>query len=446
MQFKGWMWGALALLAPAACGAQSALEPLRALIAGQHEPRPAGPVMSLDEAERIALAENPEIRLALRKVHVAQQHVAVAGALEDPQAMVREWSVPLAQPWDYNAAQNMFMVGQPLPGPGKRALRTAAAQWDVTAARDELAETQLRVRVQARKAFFDLLRAQEELRIHDQHVEIATQAIEAAKIKYTAGKIPQVEVVKAQLALTRLAEHMIRFDRDAGVAQARLNTALGREPGTAIQVKGAYELARELPSLDMLEAQAMKTRPDLLDAEAAVGKSRSEEKLAGRGLVPDFNVAAGYMLMPTGSDFRNNYMLEGSMTLPWLNRRRHANEIAEAAAATQARDAELDAMRNAARGQIGVALAEAKAAQRLARVYQDALRQQSEEALHAAVIAYENDQTSFLDLLDSQMTVIDVDLAWVDALAEFDQRLAELEMAVGGPIEQGNAAQTEDVR
>jgi outer membrane protein TolC len=191
-----------------------------------------------------------------------------------------------------------------------------------------------------------------------------------------------------------------------------------------------------LPSLEQLTQTAMQERPDLREAAAEAGKSRREQALANKTYAPDFNVAAGYMLMPVGSSFRNNYMVEGSMSLPWLNRRRHEAELAVAASATTEKDAEFDAARNLARGQIGEALAEAQAAQRLARVYQDSLREQAEETLHAAVIAYENDQTSFLDLLDSQMTVVDVDLAWIDALGEFNLRMAELEMVTGAPVEQ----------
>jgi cobalt-zinc-cadmium efflux system outer membrane protein len=52
------------------------------------------------------------------------------------------------------------------------------------------------------------------------------------------------------------------------------------------------------------------------------------------------------------------------------------------------------------------------------------------------VIAYENNRTEFLDLLDSQMTVIDLDLAYLQAVSEFDARLADLELVVGAPIEQ----------
>jgi outer membrane protein TolC len=413
----------------------AALGAWSALIGGQHHAEATGRITNLDEVQRISLAENPEIHVATRRVAAAEAHIPLAGALDDPQFMYRGWGVPLSKPWDYNGAQNMLMIGQALPGPGKRALHTSIAQSGVIEAKSELAATRLRVQVDVRKAFYDLLRAQDEIRIHDQHVSIAGQAIEAARIKYTVGKIPQVEILKAQLALTRLAEHMIHFERDEEVARARLNALLGREPATPIRAQGDYGLGRPLPSLEALEKTALEARPDLLEAVAASEKSRREQTLAKRAFAPDFNVAAGYMLQPSGTTPRNNYMVEGSVSLPWLNRHKHEAEMTEAATVVTEKDVELDAMRNAARGQIEEALAEAKAAQRLARVYQDHLRQQSEETLHSAVVAYENDQTSFLDLLDSQMTVVDVDLAWIGALGEFNARMADLEMATGAPIE-----------
>lgn len=447
--FPVFLW-ALALAAPFAdCRAQtpdghSGLDGLGALIGEKSVADLSSRALTLGQVEDIALADNPEIHVAVRRVVAAEAHVPSAGVLDDPQFMYRGWGVPLKQPWNYNSAQNMLMLGQSLPGRGKRGLRTEVAQSDVTEAKDELEAARLRVKVEARKAFFDLLRAQDELRIHDQHVGIAHHAIEAARIKYTVGKVPQLEILKAQVALTRLAEHMIRFERDAETARSHLNTLLGRSPDNPLQIRGEYGLDVALPTLETLETTAMDARPDLQEAAAAEEKSRKEQALAKRTYVPDFNVAAGYMLMPSGSMVRNNYMVEGAVSLPWLNRGKHDAELAEAAAAVTERDAELTAMRNAAMGQIQESLAEARAAQRLARVYQDSLRAQAQSTLHAAVVAYESDQSSFLDLLDSQMTVVDVDLAWIDALGEFNMRMADLELAVGSPIQQLQLAATEE--
>ncbi len=427
--------------APASCGfAQSpdphdSLNAFGAIMDTAKKTESLTPALTLDEIERIALAENPEIHVAARKVSMAEAHVPTIGNLDDPQFMLRSWQVPLNKPWDYNAAQNMVMLSQSLPGSGKRALQTSIAQSDVTLAQDEFDAVRLRVRVEVRKALFDLLLAQEELRIHDQHVGIARQAIEAARIKYTVGKVPQQDVLKAQLAMTRLEEHMIRFDRDAEVACARMNTLLGRDPAMPIRVDGDFGVGADLPAGKQLEQLSLQSRPDLKEAQAAAGKSREEQVLAGKAYVPDFNLAGGYMLMPTGNNPRNNYMLEGSVTLPWLNRKKHDAEISEATVKVSEQDAEVAAMRNAAFGQIDEALAEARAAQRLARVYHDSLEPQAEATLHAAVIAYENNQTDLLDLLDSQMAVIDVNLAWFQSMGEFAASMSDLELAVGAPMD-----------
>jgi outer membrane protein TolC len=437
---------ALAGVSPAQTPAGSdGLAGFAALFQAAPRTEAAGPALTLDDVERMALARNPEIEVAARRVAISEAHVPVAGALDDPMAMYRGWGVPLQRPWNFNDAQNMFSISQTFPGSGKRALRTSIAESDVDVAKAQLDEARLEVQVRVHKAFDDLLLAEDELRIHDRHVEIARQAIEAARIKYTVGKTPQQDVLKAQVALTALAEHMIRFDHDADLARARLNTLLGRDPTTPLQIAGDFAALAPLPPDEKLEEIALQSRPDLLAAGQAADKSHKEQALAKKAYAPDFTVSAGYMLMPAGTNMRNEYMLEGSMNLPWLNHRKHDAEIAEATAQSTEQDAELAAQRNAAFGQIQGALVEAQAAQRLARMYRGQLRPQAEATLQSSVIAYENDKTTLLDLLDSQMEVINVDLAWIDAAADFDTRLADLELATGAPVDPHDLPATHDL-
>jgi cobalt-zinc-cadmium efflux system outer membrane protein len=165
-----------------------------ALLPQHQHTESSGPAMTLEEIEQMALIGNPDIRVAVRQLAVVEARVPAAGALDDPMLGYRGWGAPLSQPWNYNAAQNMFMVSQTFPGFGKRRLRTDIAHSDVTEAKAALENVRLDVRVQVRKAFYDLLRAQDELRIHDEHVGIARQAVDAARIKYTVGKVPQQPV------------------------------------------------------------------------------------------------------------------------------------------------------------------------------------------------------------------------------------------------------------
>ena len=401
-----------------------------------HSPEASGPALTLDDLERMALVKNPEIGVAARRVSISEAHVPVAGALDDPMAMYRGWGVPLQHPWSLNSAQNMFSISETLPGRGKRNLRTSVAESDVEVAKAQLGQVQLEVRIRIHKAFADLLRSEDEIRIHDQHVAIARQAIEAARIRYTTGKVPQQDILKAQVALTRLAEHMIQFDHDADLARARLNTLLARAPNSPLRVTGEHSVFDTLPQAQELDDLALRSRPDLMAVQQAVERSHREQALAKKAYVPDLTVSGGYMIMPSGQSFRNAYMVEGSMNLPWLNHRKRDAEIAEATVKVTEQDAEFTEQRNMVFGQIQEALVEAQAAQKLARLYHDELRPQAEATLQSSVIAYENDKTDLLDLLDSQMAVVDIDLAWIQAAADFDSRLADLELAAGASLQQ----------
>ena len=436
------------LLALFGCGltahGQSVLS-AAALLPQEQMTENSSPPLTLNEVEQKAMVGNPEIRVAVRQLAVVQTRVPAAGALDDPSFMYRAWGVPFRQPWNYNAAQNMFMVGQTFPWFGKRDLRANIARSDVDVAKAALENTRLQVRIAVRKAFYDLLRTQDEMRIHDEHVAIARQAVQAAKIKYTVGNVPQQDILKAQVALTRLAEHLIHFEQDAEVARSKLNTLMGRDPALPIRATGDYRIPARLPGTQDLEKLALQSRPDLAQARATIQKSEQEQKLAGKAFRPDVTVSGGYMLMPRGSEQRNSYMLEGSINLPWLNHRKHDAEIEEAKAKNSEQEAEYDALQNTTFGQIQEALAQVRASKRLADVYQNALKPQAEATLRSTLIAYENNHTDFLNLLDSQSAVIDIDLAYYQSLADFETRFSDLELAVGSPIDRNTQATVPEV-
>src|SRR5258708_20597235 len=62
--------------------------------------RPSSPPMSLADLETAALANNAEIRVATRRVAIAETRVRSAGSLGDPEFMYRGSGTPLAKPWN----------------------------------------------------------------------------------------------------------------------------------------------------------------------------------------------------------------------------------------------------------------------------------------------------------------------------------------------------------
>ncbi|HEX3321962.1 MAG TPA: TolC family protein [Terriglobales bacterium] len=397
-------------------------------------------VMELEDIQREAMANNPEIRAAEARVAVAKARTPAAGALDDPMLMYRNWGTPISKPWDWNQAQHMVMYQQTLPGPGKRAARTELANQQAAESEAQIEVVKREIGVRVRKAYYDLLRSIDEHRIHDQQMELSKQALQSATVKYTVGRVPQQDVLKAQIAMTRLADHLVTLDEQEESARAELNTLMGRDPGAALQVMGQYGNPRALPNLDELERVALENRPELKAIAATGNVAESQLALARKAYTPDFTVAGGYMLMPEGAMFRNNYMAEVTISLPWLNRRKHDSEIKEAQTAAAVVRSEHNSQVNAAFLEIQQALIRAHAAERSLKLYRDTLRPQAEAALKSAAAAYQHDRTDFLNLVDSQNMLLDVESSYFKAAANLDTRVAELERAIGAPLTAASVA------
>jgi outer membrane protein TolC len=287
---------------------------------------------------------------------------------------------------------------------------------------------------EVRKACADLMRNADERKLLDRQSALLKEALSVTLVQYTTGKVPQADVLRAQMALTRLDESLIELDEERDAGRAGLNTLLGRGPDEELEIAGNYATPGELPPLEELERLAILHRPELAGLRMQIAKSKDQGQATRLAMKPDFTVALGYMVMPAGSAARNAYMAEMSMNLPWLNRDRHDGETKQADAATAVAQAELEARTSAVFMEVRQAQIATLAAEKRVKVYRDTLLPQAEAAFKASTAAYQNNRAEFLTLIDSQNLLLDVQTAFYRASAATDTGVAELERAIGVQI------------
>ena len=398
-----------------------------------------GTQLSIERATELALRNNPEIKTAVRRVTLADTKTLTAGSLDDPMFMYRDWGTPLKQPWDLNQAQHMFMFQQTFPGEGKRLARTRLGKDNAEVGRSELESLRQDISARVRKSFVDLLRNADEMRLHEKQAALLRDALATATSKYSVGKAPQADVLRAQIVQTKLVDHLIQLEQERDLARAELNTLMGIDPAAPLEIAGEYRHFETPLSIVELEKTAIDHRPELAELRKQVKVGEDEFRLARLAYKPDYTVGLGYMLNPTGSMARNAYMLEVSLNLPWLNREKHDNEIMQADVATEISRDELDARRAVVFLEIESALIRVRSAQRSMKLYRDTLTPQAEATFQAALAAYQNDRSDFLNLIDSQNMLLDVQTSYFKSAAEIDARLADLERAIGAPLTSNSA-------
>ena len=399
--------------------------------APESTPAKAQRILSVEDAVRVALEGNPAIAAAVRRVSLAESRTTTARALDDPMLMVRDWSTPLSKPWDLNQAQLMVSVQQTLVSRQKRDLRAKVAGDEVEMATSDLESLRQEVAARVRKACADLKRNGEEMRLHDRQISLMKEAVAASLAQYTSGRVSQAEVLRAQMAVTRLDEHLIELEQERDTALAELDTLMGRPADEAVEISGGYAETVVTPRLEEMERLAMEHRPELAGLRKGIDKAQDLAHSTRLAMKPDFTVALGYMLMPAGSPARNAYMAEVTMNLPGLNRGLHDSEAQVSDSATAVAQAEFEARTSTVFFEVRQAQIAVAAAEKRARIYRGTLLPQAEAAFKAATAAYQNNRGEFSTLIDSQNLLLDIQTALYKASADRDAAVADLERAMG---------------
>jgi len=397
----------------------------------------AAPVTTpLQAIIREAQQNNPEIRAARSEKEAAEQRIAPAGALDDPMLEAGVISVPVDSFRFDREDMTMKMIGmsQRFPYPGKRGLRQDVAAKDAQSAGYGFQETLNRVAREAKVAYFDLALVIESARLVEKNKLILGQFLKIADGRYSVGQGSQADVLKAQTQLSKMTDELIKLGRERPMFEAELVRALGRSPDAAAPVPETLQL-REAPlSFDELRERGLRERPQLLALQSVIARAEKSLELMRKESYPDFDVRFSYGQrdrMPDGTRRSDMVNLTVAINLPVWRETKVGPRIAEAQAM---RDQALN-MYQAQRNEVGMKLRQqvASARQNLlsARLYRNDILPQARLTVEAALAAYRVNRVDFFTLLDNQMTVYTSEIAYVNAVANYNKALAEIDLLTG---------------
>src|SRR5215831_17109282 len=222
-----------------------------------------GPPVTLQGGLRKALKRNPELAALRDQIAVARQRPAQERSLMPPMAEAQIWQWPINTLNPANTNMYMFMVGQDLPGRGKRDARAAVVEKDIAMAGADVTIRARQIVNEIKQAYAALFIARKATEVHLESVDLLERIADAAQIRYAAGRGSQQGALKPVIELSKLHGDVIMHDEEAGLAAARLNVLLNRPPEMPF---GPLEEPREtllLPPSPELQQLAISSQPEL---------------------------------------------------------------------------------------------------------------------------------------------------------------------------------------
>ena len=319
---------------------------------------------------------------------------------------------------------------QPLPWPGKRALRKEVAALAVDFSDATRVRVQLGLEADVRRGYAALLLIREQQRLQAQQALFLEQAEQLARTRYEVGQGSQGDLLRAQLERTRLQQAVWSLEAEERSAVAGLNRLRQHEPADPIPTTATLA---DLPEPALLLPEAVEARsPELASARATVKQTEKQLELAKLDRRPDFAVTAG--IMPRGA-FDPMWQVGVSISLPIYGRTKQQRAVAEHEHHRQGQGSEVESVRSLLRQRTEERTLQIQALHRIRDLYREGLLVQSEASFRAALAQYEAGRAPFLGALEALNGWVGDQAAFLQTQAQLQaQHIALAECALGATV------------
>jgi len=407
---------------------------------------PAGPQLTLAQAERMALQHNPNISVA-RLLQLAQAQVTrevrsvefpiASGDLTavDAHKNSRITAGLLNNPTVYNRAAGGLTVSQLITDFGRTHRLVLSAKANASAQFETERATEQDITLAADQAFFQGLTAQAVLKVAKETVSARQttvdqiSALTKAKLRSTLDlSFADVELSKAKLLL-------LDAQNASDSAMANLNAVLGSDQNTH------YVLVDETPTnpqvapdnAEAMVQQAFQSRPDLIALQDRFNSAQQYSKAEHDLWRPTVSALAAFGGAPVRSDqiFSSWYGAAGAnVNIPIFNgflynARAHEADLRASAAGEQVRN-----MRDYIARDTRTAVLNAQTAFQRIGVTQEMLNE-SNLALDLAATRYKYGLDTIVELTQAQLGETEAQIAYYNARYSYQTALAVVRYEIG---------------
>lgn len=419
----------------------------------------APPVLTLDEALTMALANNRTVKIASLGIDASRQQSLVAKSKRFPvmntdifggeSLTTVSLTIKKDQFGTYNAtgpipghditisssqtptAFAVAQVAQPLLALHKINLNIKAAKLAIDQAGEQSRSTRQSISASVHQAYYGVVQAQEQVKAVQadikQYEELDRITTEYVK-EQTALESDSLQV-KAKLAQEQYL--LLQAQDMAQSAEESLNELMGRDINTHFSAEPVVELSAEEQNMQAAQAQALLQQPAIREADLTVKQADVQRRLAKAQYWPDLNATIRY-ISPFGIDFLPENIAAVGLEFKWdpfdWGGRKHT--VLQKSIALEQSKQQLEETK--AQVLVNVdnqfrALQEAHLAISVAAMTQKAAR----EKLRETTAQYGQKTALLRDVLQQQAAADTADAQYRQAVAAFWTAKANLDKAIG---------------
>jgi outer membrane protein, heavy metal efflux system len=375
--------------------------------------------VALDLAER----QNLDLVAARAQRAVSLAGVRVGGERPNP-------SVSFGATRD--TPHESLFFDQPVELGPKRERRIDLARQEGALTELDILTLERQTRHSVRDAYFGLAFARSSTAQQADALKLAARLHDIADARFQAGDIPQLEVTQADLEMARARADLQVAQQEENVALSDLNVLLNMPATSNWDLGDAFDMLPPTVTLDELQARTGTSNTEIARITQEKKVEQSRKALLEAERIPNLGVEFG-MDFNSPPDFQTGARGQLSMELPLFSH--NQGEIALSTANERALDGALEAARRAVAARVGSAYFDLEARRTQVQLYRDTLLPSSRQLEEMTEESYRAGKANILTVLNAQHDVQQAQRDYLASLLAMQSAFAQLEEAVGAPLD-----------
>ncbi|MFA5116657.1 MAG: TolC family protein [Candidatus Omnitrophota bacterium] len=419
----------------------------------------SGHSLSLDEAVYLAFNNNKNIQMQEREVAVAKAGISDARSRFLPtvgvsSAYTHNGSVlqipSISSPFlprttykkdigIFTGHTNDFQFGtsvhQPIYNGGADIANFKRSEVELKVQEESLLAVKLDVEFEARRLYYGLLLAYETERITQELVGQARSHYEDVKNKFDQGTSSRFDVLQSKVQVSRLMPELVRAQNAIELITADLKKLLGLKMRDPVKLEGKLEYsALEIKEDEFLKA-AYLNKPEMVLTALGIDISKWSIQMAKAGNRLQVSADAGYSYRSNrpGDMFNtrhNNWDAGITVSLPVFDGYSTKAKVDQARARYEQAVLAKEDLGEQIAVDIRKACLDLKQAQAIIESQKDNI-EEAREALKISEVSYDNGEGTNLDVLDSQVSLSQVQKNLSEGVYDYLMAKAFLDRTMG---------------
>lgn len=383
-----------------------------------------------------AQGANAGLRSAGERYQAAVERIGQAGALPDPTLQVTYFAESIQT--RTGPQETVFLLSQRLPWFGTLASRRGAASAEAEAVQAVYQHQQLQVAQEVATRFYELGYLGRAIELTRENLGLLEAWLPVVEERVTTGGSLNA-LLRLKVELGKGGDQLERLRSAARAEKARLLSLMALSQDDLLAFPHLVAPAAEEPEEAGLALTLERHNPELLALRRQVESAEARRELARLARYPDFSLGLTYIdigdpLDPLVPDAGvDPWAISLSVNLP-LWRGKNAAFLAETLAHRRSAEDAYNDRLNDLRGALRSGLIRLEDANRRLQLYGVDLLTLARQAAENSRSAYQSGQGDLLDIIDSERSLLDLNLLYWRAAADAWQERVALQTLTNQPL------------